>query len=172
MPLFFTFFLAFLISLFSIFETLVFNDEVFLALCFITFLFFVYNFLNGLFFNIFQDRSKKFQADLFLSSKSAFSLLFRDAQQTIFEKHSWKVANTLFTLYRTYSFTFFSRGFHKNSVLFGWKTSSFLSEIFFCELSTKSVVEQSCTSLWLAFFLCLPHVSLSARPFLSDATKS
>jgi hypothetical protein len=75
------FFTVFLIMIFSFFEAFIFNDEIFLALCFITFLSFVYNFLNVLFLNVMQDRSKKYESDLFFSSKAELSFGFLFALQ-------------------------------------------------------------------------------------------
>lgn len=72
MPNLFLVALAFLTLVFSFLEIIVFNEEVLLALCFIAFVFFAYSSLNATVFDIFDDRAKKFEADLLLAFETKF----------------------------------------------------------------------------------------------------
>jgi hypothetical protein len=57
----------FLFSVLCFFEVLIFNEEVLLALCFFSFIFFSFNSLGGSVVDIFQSRATKFESDLLLS---------------------------------------------------------------------------------------------------------
>ena len=63
------FFIAslFLFSILCFLEFIVFNEEILLALCFFSFIFFSFNTLGDSVFDIFQSRAAKFEADLLLS---------------------------------------------------------------------------------------------------------
>ena len=71
----------FLFSVLSFFEVLIFNEEALLALCFFSFLFFIFNSMNDTIFSIFQSRAAKFEVDLlssFALSKQAVVKLFEN----------------------------------------------------------------------------------------------
>jgi hypothetical protein len=86
MPNIFTFVLALLILLASFFEFIVFNDEVLLTLCFVSFVFFAYSTLNKTFFDLFEDRANKFEADLLLAFMARFEASTIHSQDILFVK--------------------------------------------------------------------------------------
>jgi len=63
------FFVAFLLifSILCFIEFIVFNEEILLALCFFSFVFFCFNSLSDSVYDSFQDRASKFEADLLFS---------------------------------------------------------------------------------------------------------
>jgi len=71
--------LSVLILLLSFLEIIVFNEEVLLALCFISFVLFAYNFLNVTVFTIFLDRANKFETDLLQALHVKFEGVKKDA---------------------------------------------------------------------------------------------
>jgi len=48
-------------------ELIVFNEEILLALCFITFVFFAYNYLQGTVFDIFSSHAGKIESDILIA---------------------------------------------------------------------------------------------------------
>jgi hypothetical protein len=65
----------FLLSLLSFFDFIIFNEEILLTLCFLSFLFYCFNTLSESVFSSFESRAAKFEEDLLLSfgvSKTAF----------------------------------------------------------------------------------------------------
>jgi hypothetical protein len=98
------FFLVFLFifSVFSFFEVLIFNEEALLALCFFSFLFFLFNSMNDTVFSIFQSRAAKFEVDLlssFTISKQAVVKLFENfyASRNFISK--FKIISTIATYF-------------------------------------------------------------------------
>lgn len=59
--------LSLLIIVLSILEIIVFDEEVLLAFCFISFIFFAYSYLNQTVTSIFEDRANKFETDLLVA---------------------------------------------------------------------------------------------------------
>jgi hypothetical protein len=57
----------FLVSILSFFDFIVFNEEILLALCFLSFLFYCFNTLSESVFSSFESRALKFEQDLLLS---------------------------------------------------------------------------------------------------------
>jgi hypothetical protein len=57
----------FFLSLFSMFDIIVFNEEVLLTLCFLSFLFYCFNSLSDSIFDSFEARASKFEQDLLIS---------------------------------------------------------------------------------------------------------
>ena len=56
-----------LFSVLCLLEVIVFNEEILLALCFFSFIFFIFNTLSGSIADMFNDRAAKFESDLLLS---------------------------------------------------------------------------------------------------------
>jgi len=81
------FFIAslFLFSILCFLEFIVFNEEILLALCFFSFIFFSFNTMSDSVFDTFQSRALKFEADLLLS--------FDISKQTILAKFSSLLAS-------------------------------------------------------------------------------
>ena len=61
-----------LLILAEVLEIVVFNEEIFLALCFISFVFTSYNYLNQTVSDIFAERAKKFENDIVKAFHSKF----------------------------------------------------------------------------------------------------
>jgi hypothetical protein len=68
------FFLCFL----SIFDIIVFNEEILLTLCFLSFLFYCFNTLSDSIFSSFESRAAKFEQDLLFSFSISKSSLTND----------------------------------------------------------------------------------------------
>jgi hypothetical protein len=65
--------LAFAIGIASFSELLIFNEEVLLALCFISFVFFAYSYLNETIAAIFADRANKFETDIIAAFEAKYN---------------------------------------------------------------------------------------------------
>jgi len=61
----------FLFSVMCFFELIVFNEEILLALCFFSFIFFSFNSMGDSIFDTFQSRASKFEEDLLISFNSS-----------------------------------------------------------------------------------------------------
>jgi len=72
----YTAFLALFFFFFSFFEIIIFNEEIFLAICFIIFVFACYAFFNAAFSTFFQERSNGFGRDIFFSFNWHFRVLY------------------------------------------------------------------------------------------------
>lgn len=60
-------FTIFLLCLLSFFDIIIFNEEILLTLCFLSFLFYCFNTLGGSIFLSFEARASKFEEDLLFS---------------------------------------------------------------------------------------------------------
>ena len=70
--------MLFLFCLFSFFDFIVFNEEILLALCFLSFLFYCFNTLSESVFSTFEQRAAKFEEDLLFNFTNSKNLLFAD----------------------------------------------------------------------------------------------
>jgi hypothetical protein len=61
-------------------EIIVFNEEVLLALCFVSFVFFAYSYLSQTVFAVFDDRAKKFEADILVAFNSKRDIIIGSAE--------------------------------------------------------------------------------------------
>jgi len=68
----------FLLCLLSFFDFIVFNEEILLTLCFLSFLFYCFNTLSESVFSSFESRAAKFEEDLLLSFSVTKSALIED----------------------------------------------------------------------------------------------
>lgn len=69
----------FMLSLLSFIDFIVFNEEILLTLCFLSFLFYCFNTLSESIFSTFETRASKFEEDLLVTyeqSKQLFILQF------------------------------------------------------------------------------------------------
>ena len=141
---------VFLILFFGFFETLVFNDEIFLALCFTTFLFFAYSCLNSLFYSSLRDRAKAHETALFFSYKNELFHILADSSGALFGSRVWAgVAYNLPTVYGCYTTASCLK--LRNSLhlsFFGGCTSCFL-ENHALELKNLVMVNESCLAACL-----------------------
>jgi len=71
-------FALFFLSLFSVFEIVVFNEEILLAFCFFSFIFYCFNTLSDSLFQSFESRAVKFEQDLLISFDSSKQSLTGD----------------------------------------------------------------------------------------------
>jgi len=67
----------------SFLEIIVFNEEVLLALCFISFTLFAYNQLGSTISDIFADRASKFEADLIVVFEAKYNSLTELANDSL-----------------------------------------------------------------------------------------
>lgn len=70
----------FIFSILCFFEIIVFNEEILLALCFFSFVFFSFNAMGDSIFDTFQQRAAKFEEDLLVS--------FNETKKTLTTKFS------------------------------------------------------------------------------------
>ena len=70
--------MLFLFCLLSFFDFIVFNEEVLLALCFLSFLFYCFNTLSESIFLTFEQRAYKFEDDLLFNFTNSKNLLSSD----------------------------------------------------------------------------------------------
>ena len=68
----------FLLSLLSFFDFIIFNEEILLTLCFLSFLFYCFNTLSESVFSSFESRASKFEEDLLLSFSVSKTALIND----------------------------------------------------------------------------------------------
>jgi hypothetical protein len=68
----------FFLCLFSLFDIIIFNEEILLALCFLAFLFFCFNTLSDSVFSSFESRAAKFEEDLLFSFSNSKTSLIED----------------------------------------------------------------------------------------------
>jgi len=73
----------FLLCLLSFFDIIIFNEEILLTLCFLSFLFYCFNTLSESVFSSFESRAAKFEDDLLLSFGVTNTTLIAD-----FSSHS------------------------------------------------------------------------------------
>lgn len=78
--------LAIFILIAGFIELIVFNEEVLLALCFISFVFFAYSYLGDTIFAIFDDRAKKFEGDILVAFDSKHSSISAYANDLLLSK--------------------------------------------------------------------------------------
>ena len=71
-------FSLFFFCLFSMFDIIVFNEEILLALCFLSFLFYCFNTLSGSVADSFESRASKFESDLLVTFGSSKTILISD----------------------------------------------------------------------------------------------
>jgi len=106
----------FIFSIMCFFELVVFNEEILLALCFFSFIFFSFNSMGDSIFESFQSRASKFEEDLLISfsnSKEALTAKFSGflASRGFVSKFkilSICVTNYLSTFTSFYSYKWFS----------------------------------------------------------------
>ena len=77
--IFFIVFLFLFIAL-CLVEFIVFNEEILLALCFFSFIFYCFNSLSASVFNSFEDRASKFESDLLISYSTHKTTLINNFQ--------------------------------------------------------------------------------------------
>jgi len=68
----------FVLSLLSFFDFIIFNEEILLTLCFLSFLFYCFNTLSESIFSSFESRASKFEEDLLLSFSASKTALIND----------------------------------------------------------------------------------------------
>lgn len=141
---------VFLILFFGFFETLVFNDEIFLALCFTTFLFFAYSCLSSLFYISLRSRAATHETALFFSYKNELLHILVDSSGALFGNSVWAgVAQNLPAVYGCYTTTscLKLRNLLQLS-FFGGCTSCFL-ESHALELKNLVMVNENCLAACL-----------------------
>ena len=80
LPLFITLLLA------GYLELIIFNEEVLLTLCFVSFIIFVYNFLGATVLSIFSERANKFETDLLVAFRANYQSIMGLTEDLTFSK--------------------------------------------------------------------------------------
>jgi hypothetical protein len=125
-------------------EFIVFNEEILLALCFFSFIFFCFNTLSNSVFNSFDDRASKFEADLLVSYGSSKSLLtanFENLLQLRGFNSKFKILLTTIFFYFS-QFTSYSVFKFSSSVL--TSSASKLSELFLLDQKLIASFQKGC----------------------------
>lgn len=73
----------------SFLELIIFNEEVLLALCFVSFVFFAYSYLNETVASIFSDRASKFEADIITAFEAKYVSITSYANELSLSKALW-----------------------------------------------------------------------------------
>jgi len=139
----------FFFSILCFFEIVVFNEEILLALCFFSFIFFSFNSMGDSIFDTFQSRAAKFEEDLlisFSSSKTGLVSKFSDLllSRGFFTK--FKILQLCVTNY----LTVFSRFFmHKWFALFLASSQAKLAELSAFENKLIAIFQEKSVSLLL-----------------------
>jgi len=134
----------FLFSVLCGVEFIVFNEEILLALCFFSFIFFCFNTLSDSVFNSFDDRASKFEADLLVSYGSSKSLLTTNFENLL----QLRGFNSKFKILLTTIFFYFSQ-FTSYSV-FKFSSSVFVSsasklgELFLLDQKLIASFQKNC----------------------------
>jgi hypothetical protein len=93
----FTVFLSLLVFIFTLSEIIIFNEEIFLAACFITFVFVGYAHFNNLFTSAFQNRSDTFGFDLLSSFSWHFRILYQNSKYNQLSNYLVKISEDFAT---------------------------------------------------------------------------
>ena len=161
---------VFLFSVLCFFEIVVFNEEILLALCFFSFIFFSFNSMGDSIFDTFQSRAAKFEEDLLISfSSTKISLVSKFTDfllsrgfPTKFKVLQLCVANYL---------TVFSRFFmHKWFALFLTSSQAKLAELSAFENKLIAIFQEKSVSL-LFYPLIFQSVKSSVALLTSSQAK-
>jgi hypothetical protein len=139
----------FLFSILCFFELIIFNEEILLALCFFSFIFFMFNSMGDTIYETFKSRATKFEEDLLISfglSKQALTAKFAGylalrGFASKFTILSTSINNYLVTFTRYYSY--------KSFTLFLTSSQSKLNELSIFESKLITVFQEKCVSLFL-----------------------
>jgi hypothetical protein len=141
------FFIVFLLffSALCLIEFIVFNEEILLALCFFSFIFFCFNTLSDSVYNSFDDRAAKFESDLLVSYK-----LSKNALTTNFYNFFvLRGFNTKFKIVQTVVFFYFkqftSYSIFKYSSSIFLLSSSKLTELMLLNQKLIATFQTNCT---------------------------
>ena len=138
-----------LFSILSFFELIVFNEEILLALCFFSFIFFMFNSMGTTIYDTFQSRATKFEEDLLVS--------FSISKESLSEKFAGYIASRGFsskftilsTGINTYLTTFTSYYSYKSFALFLTASQMKLNELSLFENKLVASFQEKCVSLFL-----------------------
>jgi hypothetical protein len=147
-------------------ELIVFNEEVLLALCFISFVFFAYSYLNETIFDIFNDRAKKFESDILVAFESKHNAISLYANDLLLSKMILSGLSLFETCTRSHiTFVFDSvRSSRRLSILSA--TVSKLNEALMVERKLKSASQktniQSAVYPFIFSIVVKPYTSLES----------
>jgi hypothetical protein len=156
----FTLILVSFVFFFSLFEIIIFNEEIFLAVCFVAFLFVGYaNFNRRISFS-FENRTKIFALDLFFSLYCDFFVLYYNSQENLLFNYLVKIDTDFMLLDFCNHLTNFLNGIFALDLFTSCANSTFFNftQYFASEFKTFLVVREKYT---LAVLYSLPFVKKS-----------
>ena len=125
-------------------EFIVFNEEILLALCFFSFIFYCFNTLSNSVFNSFEDRASKFESDLLISYSSNKNVLIKNFQK-FFKLRGFNVKfKILLTTVVSYFKQFTSYSIHKFSISIFAFSSSKLTELALTDQKLIATFQKNC----------------------------
>jgi hypothetical protein len=139
----------FIFSVMCFFELIVFNEEILLALCFFSFIFFSFNSLGDSVFDTFQSRAAKFEEDLLISFSATKETLGAKFSSFIASRGfvaKFKVLSACVTNYLTVFTRFYS---YKWFAMFYSASLSKLAELSIFETKLIAAFQEKCVSLLL-----------------------
>lgn len=138
------YFVIFLLGLIGGFlEIIVFNEEVLLALCFISFVFFARNYLTDTVFAIFNDHAVKIESDILLAFESKHVAISTHAGDLALSKMFLSGLTLLESFIRTYNVFIFNNVQVSYRSSFLTLTVSRLNEIALAERILKNVSQKA-----------------------------
>ena len=135
--------LSIIILIAGFFEFIVFNEEVLLALCFISFVFFAYSYLGETIFSIFDDRAKKFESDILVVFGAKHITITSYASDLLLSKMIFSRLSLFEAFTRQYNvFVFEGMKGSRNSMLLSATISKF-NEIVLTERKLKTALQKT-----------------------------
>ena len=132
--------LSILILIAGFIELIVFKEEVLLALCFISFVFFAYSYLGDTVFSIFDDRAKKFESDILVAFDAKHSAITSYANDLLLSKMIFSGLSLFEAFTRQYNvFVFEGMKASRSSMLLGATISKF-NEVVLTERKLKTAL--------------------------------
>jgi hypothetical protein len=134
----------FFFCLLSFFDFIVFNEEILLALCFLSFLFYCFNTLSDSVFNSFEDRASKFESDLLISYSSQKNMLINNFQNFFMLRGFSSKFKILLTTVAFYFKQVSSYAIHKSSSSIFAFSSSKLTELALTDQKLITTFQKNC----------------------------
>jgi len=144
----------FIFSVSCFFEFIVFNEEVLLTLCFLSFIFFIFNSLSETVSETFLSRASQFENDLFASFKAKQQRILSTFMSTLTSKDSFLKLQIVENSILFYLMTYSASCKTKLLVALNETTLSKMSELFIFERTSTESTQKHCVRalLYLLIF--------------------
>jgi hypothetical protein len=136
-------------SILCVFEIIVFNEEILLALCFFSFIFFSFNALGDSVFETFNSRASKFEEELLVSFSLSKDAAVREADSRSASRGIVSKCETLTICIMNYLGTTTSYSSYKQFSLFLASSSAKLTELSAFERKLVGSFQEKCVALLL-----------------------